>query len=132
MSFIGLQTFKVKPSFENSLRISILNHLKTKVTPYTLLFLHFLQYNPEEVRVLTYLFFSFGLADDRKSFHATSSNMLLHFGAAIMHFFIILKCSNFFLLITLLKDSPLPNIFFVGYVNKNKVLKTIKFSISAI
>ena len=65
MPFIALQTFKVKLLFENSLWENILIHLKTKVTPRNPLFLHFLQYGPEDVRVLINLiFFSFGLAGD--------------------------------------------------------------------
>ena len=41
-------------------------------------------YNPYEVRVLT--------ADYQKSFNAACNNIILHFCAAIMDFFIILKC----------------------------------------
>ena len=37
-------------------------------------------------------FFSFGLADDQKSFNAACNNIFLHFWATIMDFFIILKC----------------------------------------
>ena len=49
-------------------------------------FLHLLQYNPKEVRVLTeLLFFSFGLAD-QKPFNAACSNMFMHFCAAAMNF----------------------------------------------
>ena len=51
MPFIVLQTFKVKLLLENSLWRNILIHLKTKVTPQNPLFLHFLQYGPEDVRV---------------------------------------------------------------------------------
>ena len=51
------------------------------------------QYDPKEVRVLTnFFFFSFGLADDQKSFNAACNNTFLHFCAVIMDFFIILKC----------------------------------------
>ena len=56
-------------------------------------FLHFFQYDSEEVRVLAKLFFfSFGLADYQNSFNAACNNIFLHFCAAIIDFFIILKC----------------------------------------
>ena len=57
MPFIGLQIFKVKRFFENSQWSIVLNHLKINLTAYNPLFLHFPQYDPEEVRVLANLFF---------------------------------------------------------------------------
>ena len=57
MPFIVLQTFKVKLLLENSLWRNILIHLKTKVTPQKPLLLYFVQYYPEDVRVLINLIF---------------------------------------------------------------------------
>ena len=57
MPFIVLQTFKAKLLLENLLWRNILIHLKTKVTPPKPLFLHFVQYGREEVRVLIDLIF---------------------------------------------------------------------------
>ena len=57
MLFIVLQTFKVKLLLENSQWRNILFHLKTKVAPRHPIFLHFVQYGPEEVRVLINLIF---------------------------------------------------------------------------
>ena len=52
----------------------------------------FFQHDPKGVRVLANLiFFSFGLAD-QKSFNSACNNIFLHFCAAIMDLFIILKC----------------------------------------
>ena len=80
MAFIVLQTFKVKVLLENSLWRNILIHLKTKVTRQNPLFLHFLQYGPEDVRVLINLIFlSFGLAGDQKSFNAACNHILFAF-----------------------------------------------------
>ena len=79
MPFIGLQTFKVKLFFENSLWSNILNHLKAKLTPENPLLLHFLQYDPEEVSFEKLIFFSFGLADYQKSFNGACNNIFLHF-----------------------------------------------------
>ena len=121
MPFIGLQTFKVKFS-ENSLWSNILNHLQTKVTPK----------NPHSCIFFSMIlefwetyFFSFRLADYQKSFNAACNYILLHFCATIMHFFIILKCSVFFLLITSQKDFP-PAKYRLCWIctsNKNKALK---------
>ena len=70
-----------------------LNHLQTKLTPINPHFWIFFQYDPKEVRVLTNLFFfSFGLANGQKSFNTACNNIFLHFCAAIMKIFIILKC----------------------------------------
>ena len=92
MPFIGLQTFEVKFS-ENTLWSNILNHLQTKVTPKNPHSCIFFQYDSEEVRVLAKLFFfSFGLADYQNSFNPACNNIFLHFCAAIIDFFIILKC----------------------------------------
>ena len=67
-------------------------------------FLHFFQHDPKGVRVLTNLIvFSFGLAY-QKSFNSAWNNIFLHFCAAIMDLFIILKCKDFVLLITLQQE----------------------------
>ena len=80
MHFVVLQTFRVKLLLENSLWGNILIHLKTKVTPQNRLFLHFVQYGPEKVRVLAnVIFFNFELAEDQKSFHAACNHIFLHF-----------------------------------------------------
>ena len=55
ISFIGVQTFKVKLFTENSLWNSTLNHLQTKVTPKnpnSCILFFFIIYNPKEVTVL--------------------------------------------------------------------------------
>ena len=57
MPFIVLQTLKVKLLLENTLWRNILIHLKTKVTPRNSLFLYFVQYGAEDVRVLLNLIF---------------------------------------------------------------------------
>ena len=71
---------------------SLSNESNSHESPWISIF-DFFQYSPKEVRLLTNLiFFSFGLADDQKSFNAAWKNIFLHFCAAIMDFFIILKC----------------------------------------
>ena len=74
MPFIVLQTFKVKILLENSLWRNILIHLKTKVTPQNPQFLYFIQYSPEDVRVLINLiFFNLGLSGE--SFNAVCNHI---------------------------------------------------------
>ena len=68
MPFIVLQTIKVKLLLENSLWRNILTHLKTKVIPRNPLFLHFVQYGPEVVRVLITLIFLQFLVSRRSKF----------------------------------------------------------------
>ena len=76
MPFIVLQTFKVKLLLENYLLRNILIHLKRKVTRWSPLFLHFVHYGPEDVRVLIDLiFFNFGLAEDQKSFNTACNHI---------------------------------------------------------
>ena len=74
------------------------------------------------------IFFSFGLVDDQKSFNAVCNNIFLHFSAAIMNFFIILKCSVFFLLRTL-SEEFLPVKYYLCWIctsNKNNNIKNHK------
>ena len=69
----------------------------------------------------TYIFFSFGLADDQKSFNKPWNNIFLHFCAVIMDFFIILKCYVFLFLITILQELP-PRINSLGWkCTSNKI-----------
>ena len=97
MPFIVLQTFKVKLLFENSLWRNILIHLKTKVKPRNPLFLHFLQYGPEDVRVLINLiFFSFGLAGEQKSFNAVCNHVFLAFLSSHYGFLDCFQLFSFF------------------------------------
>ena len=80
MPFIVLQTFKAKLLSENSMWRNILIPLKTKVTPRNPLFLHFVQYGPEDVRVLINLnFLNFGLAGDQKPFNAAWNHVFFAF-----------------------------------------------------
>ena len=88
-------------------------------------FLYFLEYDPKEMRVLTNLIFSFGLADDQKSFNGTCNYVFLHFCTTIMDFFIILKCSVFFLPGRALLVKY--HLCWICTSNKNKALKTINF-----
>ena len=59
-------------------------YFKSKVTQTKVIlkkkpFLHYLQYGPKKVRILTNLiFFSFRLADDQKPFNAVSKNSNPH------------------------------------------------------
>ena len=94
MPFLGSQTFKVKSFSENSLWSSNLNHLQTKVTPKNpdSCIFFFSIYNPKGMIVLTnFSFLSFRLADDQKPFNVACKNIILHFCAVILNFF-ILKC----------------------------------------
>ena len=97
MPFIVLQTFKVKHLLENYLLRNILIHLKRKVTRWSPLFLHFVHYGPEDVRVLIDLiFFNFGLAEDQKPFNTACNHIsFLYFWAAIMDFLIIFNSLGF-------------------------------------
>ena len=136
MPFIVLQTFKIKFFLENLLWNNILNHLKTKLTLQNLLFFHFLEHSPKELRVLTNVFFfSFGLADDQISFinvcnHTFFSFLSSHY--AFLNYSNCLNCSVFFLLITLQFQTIKYHCCGICISNKNKALKTIKFSFSAI
>ena len=57
----------------------------------------------------------------------------LHFWATIIDFIIILRCSVFFLLVTLQEEfKPVKYLCWICTSNKNKALKTIKFSFSTI
>ena len=91
--FIVLKTFRVKLLLENSLWRSILIYLKTKVTPQNPLFWHFVQYGPEEVRVLINLIFlKFWVSKEIKNpLMLPATIYFLHFWAAIMDFLIIFK-----------------------------------------
>ena len=113
MPFIVLQTIKVKLLLENSLWRNILTHLKTKVIPRNPLFLHFVQYGPEVVRVLiTLIFLQFLVSRRSKFLQWKKSNQkswrssrrskvlpatkyFLHFWAAIMDFLITFNCLEF-------------------------------------
>ena len=77
--------------------------------------------------------FSFGLVN-KKSFNTACNHTFLHFWAANMDFLIILRCSVFFLLITLQEDFPLVKFHLCRICTslKNKALKIIKFNFSAI
>ena len=80
MPFIVSQTFKVKLLLESSLWRNILIHLKKKVTPGNPLFLHFIQYGPEDVRVLINLIsFNFGSEGDQKSSNAACNHIFFVF-----------------------------------------------------
>ena len=135
MPFVVLQTFKVKLFLENSLWSNILNHLQTKLTPLILLFFDFLQYGPEEVIILpNWIYFNFGSAKDQKYVDAACDHIFLHFWAAIMGFLIIVESSVFFILIAIQQEFP-PVKYYLCCMctsNKNKALKTIKSSFSAI
>ena len=97
MPFIVLQTFKVKLLFENSLWTNILIHLKTKVTPWNPLFLHFLQYGPEDVKVLINLIFlSFGLAGGQNSFNAACNHVFFVFLSSHYGFLNYFQLFSFF------------------------------------
>ena len=97
MPFIVLQTFKVKLLLENSLWRNILIHVKTKVTPRNPLFLHFVQYGPEDVRVLTNLIFlNFGLAGDQKSFNAACNHIFFAFLSSENEFLNYFQLFRFF------------------------------------
>ena len=123
MPFIVLQTFKVKLLLENSLWRNILIHLKTKVTPRNPLFLHFVQYGPEDVRVLTNLIFlNFGLAGDQKSFNAACNNIFFAFLSSHYGFLNYFRFFSFFF----------QWLCWVSTSNKNTAPKIIKFSSSAI
>ena len=86
------------------------------------------------MRVLPNLIcFSFSLANDQKSFNAACNNIILHFCAANMDFF-ILKFQVFFLLITLQEEFPpiKHHLCWICTSNKNKTLLTINVGFSAI
>ena len=81
-----------------------------------------------------FICFSFALAYDQKSLNAACNHIFLTFWAVIMNFLITLKCLVFFLLIVL-QEEVLPfkyHLYWICTSNKNKALKTIKFSFSAI
>ena len=133
MPFIGSQTFRVKFS-ENSLWSNILNYLQTKVTPrnpHSCIFFN-RSWRSESFGKLN--FFSFGLASNQKSFNAACNSIFLHFWAAIMDFFNILKWSVFFLLKKLQEEfSPVKyHLCWICTLNKNKALKIINFCFSVI
>ena len=75
MALICLQIFKIQLFSENSLWSKILNHLQTKVTPKNPHFCIFFQYDSKKTESFYKLnFFSFGLADDQKSFNTACNN----------------------------------------------------------
>ena len=80
MPLLGLQPFKLFFFFGNLTVEQYYKSLANKSNSQESPFLHFLQYDPKEVRVLTDLiFFSFGLADDQKSFNATCNIFFFFF-----------------------------------------------------
>ena len=89
ISFIGVQTFKVKLFTENSLWNSTLNHLQTKVAPRTPIPAFFSVYIIlKKLQFEKLNFFIFRFPDGQKSFNAVCNNILLHFCTAIMDFFL--------------------------------------------
>ena len=97
MAFIVLQTFKVKVLLENSLWRNILIHLKTKVIPRNPQFLYFIQYSPEDVRVLINLiFFNLGLSGDQKSFNAVCNHIFFAFLSSHYGFLNYFQLFSFF------------------------------------
>ena len=74
--FAGLQSqgFFLKLNKEQYFK-SLANKSNSQESP----FLHFLQFDPKEVRVLTnIIFFSFGLVDDQKPFNVACSNIFFN------------------------------------------------------
>ena len=74
--FAGLQSqdFFLKLNKEQYFK-SLANKSNSQESP----FLHFLQFDPKEVRVLTnIIFFSFGLADDQKPFNVACNNIFFN------------------------------------------------------
>ena len=104
MSFIGLQTFKVKLFSGKSLWSNILNYLQTKVTPKNPHSCIFFSMILKKWEFLTnFNFFSFRLADDQKSFNAACNNIFLHFCACGLLFYYF-EMLVFFLLIKLQEE----------------------------
>ena len=132
--FIGLQIFKVKLFFEDSLQSNTLNHLKTKVTPQHTLLLYFLQYDHKKVRVLTNLiFFSFGLVDDQKSFNAACKNVFLQFLSSHYEFLNYFEMFSFLSAYNPGRVPPVKyHLCWIYASNKNIALKAIKFNFSTV
>ena len=128
------EVHRVKLFFENSLWSSIisLENKRNSLEPPILACSSVWSWRSESFDKLNFL--SFGLADDQKSFNAACNSIFLHFLSSHYGFL------HYFEMFSFLSSNNTPGrvhiyIYHLCWIctsNKNKALKTIKFSFSAI